>query len=50
MTAVADNMKTTTSTNLGTILSGDKVHAARYADETRPKNMKVVYLMKCWHN
>ena len=45
-----DYVKTTTSTNLGTILSADKVHAARYADETRPKNMKVVYLMKCWHN
>jgi hypothetical protein len=33
----------------GKIVAGDKVTTARFATETRPKNIKVVYLMKCWH-
>jgi hypothetical protein len=33
----------------GRIVAGDKVSAARIATETRPKNIKVVFLMKCWH-
>ena len=44
-----DFVRTTASTSHGTIVSGDKVTPARIADETRPKNIKVVYLMKCWH-
>ena len=27
----------------------NKKNGARTADETRPKNMKVVFIMKCWH-
>ena len=26
------------------------VHNANVATETRPKNMKVMFMMKCWHN
>ena len=34
----------------GKIVAGDLSTSARTAAETRPKNIKVVFLMKCWHN
>jgi regulator of replication initiation timing len=39
----------TKGANHGKIVAGDKVSNARIATETRPKNIKVVFLMKCWH-
>ena len=33
----------------GKIVAADKTSDARIATETRPKNIKVVYLIKCWH-
>ena len=33
----------------GRIVAADQISDARIATETRPKNIKVVYVMKCWH-
>jgi hypothetical protein len=44
-----DTQKKTSIPNFGKIVAADKSTLARIADETRPKNIKVVYLMKCWH-
>lgn len=33
----------------GKIVAADKITLARVAGETRPKNIKVVFLMKCLH-
>ena len=44
-----DITRTTLGINHGKIVAADKTSDARIATETRPKNMKVVYLMKCWH-
>ena len=41
--------KTTASNSYGKIVAADKVSLAKIASETRPKNIKVVFLMKCWH-
>jgi hypothetical protein len=41
---------TTKGAKHGRIVAGDKVSDARIATETRPKNIKVVFLMKCWHS
>jgi len=30
--------------------TSEGVKGARTSDETRPKNMKVVFIMKCWHH
>jgi hypothetical protein len=40
---------TTDNAQHGKIVAGDKVTTARFTTETRPKNIKVVYLIKCWH-
>ena len=44
-----DQMRSTGNAEHGNIVAADKVTLARFATETRPKNIKVVFLMKCWH-
>ena len=46
---VSDASRTTYKLNHGNIVAGDKVQMARIATETRPKNIKVVFIMKCSH-
>ncbi len=47
--SASDQTRTTDSPTHGRIVAADKSTLARTAEETRPKNIKVVYLMKCWH-
>ena len=44
-----DPVRITSATLHGRIVAADLSTPARTASETRPKNIKVVYLMKCWH-
>ena len=44
-----DIPRNTNNANHGRIVAADKTSSARIATETRPKNIKVVYLIKCWH-
>lgn len=46
---VLNEVKSTSTLKYGAIVAADKVTLARTATETRPKNIKVVFLMKCWH-
>ena len=45
----SSHSSTTGTTYHGKIVAADKTSSARIATETRPKNIRVVYLMKCWH-
>ena len=47
--SISDETRITSKLNHGNIVAGDKVQMARIASETRPKNIKVVFIMKCWH-
>ena len=44
-----EQTRETSGISHGTIVAADLSTPARIDTETRPKNIKVVYIMKCWH-